>query len=620
MAQDVTFYRRLPVSPADFNFSPDSTVLEIWTEFLVESSAPVITTSGASPDQTLDFGVTRFARGSAYVQDSQELHPVPVEKTWLEIDNKHFLVESISYLKLKPLLDTLQASITSTNKSETAKSTFPDRATLVAKGFSRTPKPLLSASIRASQGPSERGVVADYQTINTSLTNFVAAASSTYFITGPVSVNSVGGAPALTIEGGSCLKFTNSPTAGLILNGPMLCKTGPYRMATLSCWSDDSIGETLSGSSGSPTNFNGATYIASSIYGSSTYTNSYRYLRFAYAGKGLGLIDDSRSDVWHCQFVRCGVAMSWCEDCSGAFYGIHNALFAQCGAMNSYGGNVNGEHVTVDEGALFTCGGCGGNFTNSIFTGVTNLASSFFDHCVTNSSSAGLYQTAGAGNYYLAPSSTNRGAGTAMINSDLLAAIKRKTSYPPIIFSNIIVLTNMTISPQAQRNTGVPDRGYLYDPIDAITHLVSLTNLSLTLSPGTAVACYNRAGIEIHEGSSITSIGTPLAPNWLVSYQGVQEQPIALGGSTASWSVNTYHVGTPEPTGNFRFTRFVCSPGGGIQFYDGSFGFGTLLLQDSEVWGGASKFDGAANTSITLKNNLFYRGTCFSYASVTNSL
>src|SRR5882724_750331 len=144
MAQDVTFYRRLPVSPADFNFSPDSTALEIWTEFLVESSAPVITTSGASPDQTLDFGVTRFARGSAYVQDSQELHPVPVEKTWLEIDNKHFLVESISYLKLKPLLDTLQASITSTNKSETAKSTFPDRATLVAKGFSRTPKPLLS--------------------------------------------------------------------------------------------------------------------------------------------------------------------------------------------------------------------------------------------------------------------------------------------------------------------------------------------------------------------------------------------------------------------------------------------------------------------------------------------
>ncbi len=71
------------------------------------------------------------------------------------------MIESISYLKLKPLLDTLQASVASTNKTETAKSTFPDRASLIAKLFSHTSKPLLTAGIHVSQGPSERGVVAD---------------------------------------------------------------------------------------------------------------------------------------------------------------------------------------------------------------------------------------------------------------------------------------------------------------------------------------------------------------------------------------------------------------------------------------------------------------------------
>src|SRR5438034_1378185 len=50
VAQDVIFYRQLPVTPADFDFSPDSTVLEIWTEFL-QASTPVVTTSSTSADQ-----------------------------------------------------------------------------------------------------------------------------------------------------------------------------------------------------------------------------------------------------------------------------------------------------------------------------------------------------------------------------------------------------------------------------------------------------------------------------------------------------------------------------------------------------------------------------------------
>src|SRR5207247_5862 len=119
---------------------------------------------------------------------------------------------------------------------------------------------------------------------------------------------------------------------------------------------------------------------------------------------------------------------SWCDDCNGAFYGIHNALFAHCGTLSGYAGGFKGEHITADGGSLSgVCGGCG-SFTNSILTGVTNLAGAILDHCVTNSSSTGFFQTAGAGNYYLANGSTNRNAGTTNINSTLLSDIKQKTT------------------------------------------------------------------------------------------------------------------------------------------------------------------------------------------------
>src|SRR5882672_3125362 len=590
--QDVILYRRLP-SPSDLDaeFSPDSTVLEIWTEFLVAPN-PAVSFGASASDQTLDFGQTRMGRGVAYFQNATELQSVPLEKTWQDIDSRHFLVESVSYSKIKPLLDKLQASAAPAKKSETARLAFPNRQKLVTAALSKRSSSRLIASIRRTTELHEPGLVLDYQTLNTSQTNLTLQSTTTYFVSAPVNVTAAGGSPALTIEGLSVVKFTNDPAARLSVSGPILCKTGPYRMAILTSMSDDSVGNPISGSTGSPTNFNGATYISSSIFGSNSYTNSYRYLRFAFAGRALDLIDDSHSDIWHCQFVSCGVAISWCDDCSGAFYGIHNALFAQCGTLNGYGGGgFKGEHITVDGGNLGACS-CG-NFTNSILIGITNLLYGTLEHCVTNSSSAGFFTSAGAGNYYLANGSTNRNAGTTNINSTLLSDIKQRTTYPPIVYSNVTWSASTTLSPQSQRDTDTPDLGYHYAPIDFITHMVQITNCSWTLAPGTAVACYNWTGIWIQEGGSITCIGTPLDPNWLVGYQCVQEQPLALGGSTASWSVNAYHTGSPAPTGAFRFTRIVTSPGGGNQFYNSSWSFGTLLLQDSEVWGGVNKFDGA---------------------------
>src|SRR5439155_8151314 len=160
------------------------------------------------------------------------------------------------------------------------------------------------------------------------------------------------------------------------------------------------------------------------------------------------------------------------------------------------------------------------------------------------------------------------------------------------------------------------------DPIDYLTSGLAVTNCALTVASGTAIGCYNETGIWLQEGSTFTSIGTPLSPNWFVRYQSAQEQPTPLGVSPPDlgFSVNPYHTGSPVPTGLFRFSRFTCPANGGIHFYDRNWSYGNLLLQDSEVWGGANIFGGASHTVATLKNNLFYRGSFSASSALTNSL
>src|SRR5580698_9948314 len=107
----------------------------------------------------------------------------------------------------------------------------------------------------------------------------------------------------------------------------------------------------------------------------------------------------------------------------------------------------------------------------------------------------------------------------------LVTDLQQKTTYPPIVFSNITNSADTTLSPQAQRDTsGVPDLGYHYDALDFIVDTYIMTNATLTLTNGVAIACYNTsAGIWLQDGSTIVSVGSPLAPNWITQYQAVQE-------------------------------------------------------------------------------------------------
>jgi hypothetical protein len=140
-----------------------------------------------------------------------------------------------------------------------------------------------------------------------------------------------------------------------------------------------------------------------------------------------------------------------------------------------------------------------------------------------------------------------------------------------------------------------------------------MTNATLTVTNGAVIACYNdNAGIWLQDGSSIVSIGTPLAPNWFTSYSTVQEQPVFLGTASSLGSVqciNSSHFGGTGPNGAFQFTKFAFPAGSGYAFYHrDTWAYSNLLVQECELWGGQNDFSGDTGADVAvINNNLFYR-------------
>jgi hypothetical protein len=278
---------------------------------------------------------------------------------------------------------------------------------------------------------------------------------------------------------------------------------------------------------------------------------------------------------------------------------------------------VKGNQLTVHRSEAFAdlCdSGTSAALTNCLLVNVTNWYTGSAVTFTTNGAAYltndnGVFQTAGAGNYYLATNSPYRNAGTTNINSSVLADLKKRTTYPPVILSNITVSTATTLNPQAQRDTDTPDLGYHYDPIDYVTCWFSLTNATLTLTEGTAIASYYGQGIVLSNDCSIVSVGSPLNPNWFVRYSSVQEQPISLGTGSLI-DVQPFHTSTDIPDGTFQFTKFAClAPSSPVYHLCNGSGFvyGNLLVQNCEFWNGTNLCSGDSNLTAKILNNLFNR-------------
>ena len=609
----------------------------------------------ALEDEEVDWGAIRLVQGQAlFLGQSANSAPVNTVKRWIVTpDNRRFLTEEVPF---GPLLREFLArpgggalKVGQAPRLTPPESATPSKAGETHALFSMAPtrreqpwrlpklKPVRANSkpMELAAGPvPERGLFIDYQTLSGSATNLTLQSDLTYFVSGPVSL-----AGTTVCEGSVVVKFTNSPTAKLSLSGPLQCNGAQFSPIVMTSMNDDTCGEVLPSSTHNPTNYNGATYLEDN----NNQNNTYRYLRVLYAGTGLSAANFSNG-VWHCQFLKCGTAIN---ASSNAPVVLRNVLITQCTNAVLTPGTLRAEHLTVDQCAtLLTGTDSSGYVTNSLLSAVNTLGNVSLYNSPQFASGAGVYQTVGASSYYLADGSTNRNAGLTNINPTLARDLALRTTYPPIVWSNVVVSAATTLWPQAQRDTDLPDLGFHADPLDHCLNGVVVTNCTLLLTNGVALGTYGATGIRLY--GQFVSRGLANNLNQIVRYNTVQEQSTTnwaysgtgygvyttgnsavLQSAFTAWSVlasfNGYHascgtLNTPSwcAHNQFRGGTFSATPGNiyftnclwerasvNLQPISSGLGFYNNLFR-----GGALTFTiNATNPPVIARDNLFDRTT-----------
>jgi hypothetical protein len=404
----------------------------------------------------------------------------------------------------------------------------------------------------------------------------------TYYIGSPIQLFG-----NTTIEAGAVLKldFDCSTNSSLLVMGGLTCKTAPYNPAILTSIDDDSAGEWIYFSSGSPQAvISGVPYLDLTLATSNSLSN----LRFLFADWGVTTpVNTPRLDVWDCQFVDCNYAVVNFVAAQST-NSLHNVLFAGCKAGVAASTNtvtVQGEQVTADvrDFCLAATRPQSIALTNSIVWGNSLSASEVATANVAMNPSHTNFTHVGEGRYYLAANSSFHAAGTTCFSARLQTEFQNKSTCPPIaVAANTQISGQITLSPQAPRYTnGAPDLGYYYDALDYTVAGLSLSGGSLTVLPGTAIGVRNEyiwqagywtdCGIYVNQGGSITSHGTPTKPNVLTAADLVQEKPninfaeyqVEIAYFYGDWLpgiatiITDFEPGDPaSPSLDFRFCHF----------------------------------------------------------------
>jgi archaellum component FlaF (FlaF/FlaG flagellin family) len=628
--QDIIL-RQQPPTPESLGLNPDTARLQVMTEFFSPpqptiDSEPMPVQAGLSlTDDTLDFGTMQMGPGKAFLlgQNAQDAGAL-VSKHWVQVNGRQFLIEEVPVDAILECLAALPLTAMNSGKhSHTASKHLKLPPQRLAQNTSK-------AKLIATVDLPKQGFVLDYQILNSTVSSYTFQGDTTYYISAAVSSGTT------TFEGGAVLKYAAG--ASLTVNGSssQLWKADAYRPIIFTAQDDNSVGETLTNSTGAPTN----NYANPALNFNATRGTIpvFSNFRIAYAGVGIsvtmsGLVNPT---IKNGQFVNCQYAAQ-----IGGFH-VYNTLFANIGTNFTGNAPLDMQNVTVanvvrmvtpttlipsgyrTENCIYANIGTYGATPAGTNNGFYNCPSTFGTAPITTGSYP--FQTVGAGNYYLANNCTFRNAGITNVDAVALTNIQTRTTYPPILYSNVTVAVNTTLSPQAQRDTDTPDLGFHYDPIDYLVDQFTITNATLTLTNGVAIASDNDAGIVLADGSSIVSVGNPLYPDWLVRYSSVQEQPVSLLGMSGTSPASGFDIepnyASVAPSGQFRFTKFACPAGGGDHIYhsQSSSSYGNLLVQDCECWSGANILGGNTNTVATLKNNLFWRSTFNGLTTTSNSL
>lgn len=635
--QDVIL-REQPPTPESLGLNPDTTVLEVMTEFIDPPDAAIIS-NRLQMDEDINWGAVQIGRGKAFDLEAtiNGRSWLPVQKQFMDLQGRHILLEMVRAQKIRPMISKLpfQSSIQKKSPVMLAKERVLPGLPLAKT----TEKPIKFAV----STPSNKGYVLDYVIVNLSANNFTFQSDTTYFINGWDIL-----AGTTTFEGGTVIKYSSNPNAQATLDiyDSWVCATSPYRPAIFTSMDDNTVGETISGSTGNPSTVTNAYFF---VMDSATNT-SVNNLRFCYAQYALAPLWAGPVDVWDCQFFKCQNAV---DHYLSTDVRMHNVLLAKCRSVVAFEGgsgpSLIGENITADVANLIDTNLASAvaiKLTNSIVscapTSVWTTALTI--NCSVINPSGSLFQIAGGAGYYLTNNSVYRDAGTTNISPALTALLKAKTTYPPIVYitPGVYFYTNLNLYAQALRDTNnMPDLGYHYDPLDYIFSPIFITNATITLNAGTAVGLFMTNGYSygfgLSDNSQLISQGAPNSLNRIVGYNTVQEQR-PTGWSMPWYALVAHFSGTQPYSFNCRFTDFsvLVQDSPLIQI---SAGTNILSFRDCQFHGGAlltyypsvcltncllervnMDIEPSDNYTSVFRNNLFYGGT-FGFAPVqTNSI
>ncbi|MES3030936.1 MAG: hypothetical protein V4697_00825 [Patescibacteria group bacterium] len=636
--QDIILREQLP-SPAGFGLNPETTRLEVLTEYvnapegsvttklLRAEENPALRQVMALPDfadQTLHFGAMKIGEGRAFALDGS--FDIAVGKSWEVLNGRSVLIEAVEIPALQPALQTLPAgrraqARPSNGFQRAALPTAPGRK-VVGRSFPKAPSQRAQArpipTRQTAQLQKQPGVVIDYNmTLTSGKTNYTFEPGASYTITGPVQMYGT-----TTIKGGAVVYYYATASNPYIsLNGAVVCDTTPYRPAIFTAIDD--AGQFFPDFTGPV----GSYYARTALRASTTVTGELHDLRFNFAQTAIDW-EGSTERFYNLQFMNCSNAI---RRSNGGTNFVHNILATN--VVNLFVGDntvINAQHVTAHGvSSLAQLSGSPGRLTltNSILVNVSgstnNVLGSYLGTNGTPAIPGGSgnvpaslsdFQVSVGGHYYLADSSALRDAGTTNIVSALRTEITRSTTYAPIFFTNAIT-TDATWTP-LYRDQGLPDLGYHYAPLDYIvSHCVIRSNAVLTLTNGVAVGVdytvldsdFFAAGFILSSGGFVSS-GSATAMNAIVRAHNVQE---SWRGNAGAGYALFYDNAPGDPTqgdsqARFRFTQLAIMVDDGYMFY----GYGswkTLEWTHCDLYYAGMGLGDSANQVITLTNNIFDR-------------
>lgn len=604
--QDIILREPITATPESYGLDAKTTQLEGMTEFIELPSGTrqeqvtevqtnsLVRTLMAVPDQTddiLNFGTTTFGSGRAFMLNDSEGQDVRVNKALRNVDGRTVLFESISYGTAKQMMNKLGSSLKKDSQRQYAvgelKGQVRHSRVLPMNTFPKS-------EIKQMASLNKPGVVLDYATIETSQTNFAFAANGTYYVSGPVYLYGAG----TCISGGAVFKMAPTNSAKIQINTACNWTGGPYRPVVVTARDDNSVGEIISGSTTNPVMYPGPAL-------SFTTSSQIRNLRVSYAQTGIQAASSTTLELTHGQFLKCSNAVQ----ATSANVTLRNVLFHSVTNVFSGGSTVGRcEHLTVNGAGAFNYNNaCSSLYvTNSLLAGVTTLGSYTGVSTTTLTSTLGVFETVWGGANYLTAGSPYRNVGTTNVNVSLIKDFKRMTTYAPTFLSSTVSVDTV-LGPVVQRETDIPDLGYHYDALDYVFGLYTVTNATLTLTNGVAVAGSNTVTIWTSTSGNLISEGRPDRHNVISKYYCVQEQPYVPAPTGNGSFINNYAT-APYPLMSFRFTDFreLADGSSGYFLYVTSYWMvHSLMLKDCE-FSGCRVFLGAENNGwVTVTNCLF---------------